>query len=247
MMIIVNITKETGIFEWIAVKAIKDPDLLKKALIVLFGIIIGFFIHDLLGLEPAVVALIGATLMLGISKTNVHEMLERVEWTTLFFFGGLFIIVGSMVKVGIIQYASQKVLKITNAQSFLTSTIILWFSAFVSAFVDNIPYVATMNPLIANMAPTLAGNPALDPSSLAALHSHLVLPIWIALSLGGCLGGNGTLIGATANVVISGISEKAGIKITFIEFIKYGMPIMIGSVAIGFLYIWIRYYVLKIF
>lgn len=125
MMIIVNITKETGIFEWIAVKAIKDPDLLKKALIVLFGIIIGFFVHDLLGLEPAVVALIGATLMLGISKTNVHEMLEKVEWTTLFFFGGLFIVVGSMVKVGIIQYASQKVLKITNTQSFLTSTIIL--------------------------------------------------------------------------------------------------------------------------
>ena len=242
-----NEKKAKKILEMDEKKAIKDPKLLKKALIVLFGVVIGFFIHGMLGLEPAVVALIGATLMLGISDTNIHEMLEKIEWTTLFFFGGLFIIVGSMVKVGIIQYLSQKVLDLTHAQSFLTSTVILWFSAFVSAFVDNIPYVATMNPLIANMAPTLAGNPALDPSSLAALHSHLVLPIWIALSLGGCLGGNGTLVGATANVVVSGISEKAGHKITFGEFIKYGMPIMIESVAIGFLYIWLRYYVLKIF
>ena len=104
-----------------------------------------------------------------------------------------------------------------------------------------------MNPLIANMAPMLSGNPHLLPTSIQALHSSLVLPIWIALSLGGCLGGNGTLVGATANVVVSGISEKHGHKITFGEFFKYGMPIMIETVFIGFLYIWVRYYILKIF
>ncbi len=228
-------------------KAIKDPVLLKKVLIVLTGVIFGFFIHGALGLEPAIVALTGATLMLGISKTNIHEMLERIEWTTLFFFGGLFIIVGSMVKVGIIQILSQKVLDLTGGHSFLTSGVILWFSAFTSAFVDNIPYVATMNPLIAHMAPVISGMPSASPTSLAVLHSPAVLPIWIALSLGGCLGGNGTLVGATANVVVSGISEKHGHKISFGEFFRYGMPIMIESVVIGFLYIWIRYYMLKIF
>ncbi len=228
-------------------KAIKDPSLLKKTLVVLIGVIFGFFIHGALGLEPAIVALTGATLMLGISKTNIHEMLERIEWTTLFFFGGLFIIVGSMVKVGIIQALSEKVLDLTRGHSFLTSGVILWFSAFTSAFVDNIPYVATMNPLIVHMAPTISGMPSASPTSLAVLHSHAVLPIWIALSLGGCLGGNGTLVGATANVVVSGISEKHGHKISFGEFFKYGMPIMIESVAIGFLYIWVRYYILKIF
>ncbi|MEK7850689.1 MAG: hypothetical protein AAB275_02295, partial [Deltaproteobacteria bacterium] len=122
-----------------------------------------------------------------------------------------------------------------------TSMLVLWFSAFASALIDNIPYVATMNPLIIDMAKGLWPNVA-DP--VALVHTPALMPVWWSLALGACLGGNGTLIGASANVVVAGMSEKAGKKITFMQFTKYGMPLMIESVIISTLYIWIRYYLL---
>lgn len=223
--------------------AIKDPVLLKKCLAVLAVVIIGFVFHGMLHMEPATIALFGAGLLLLISGTKEpHHILAEAEWTTLFFFMGLFIIIGGVVKVGLIKWMSIEVLKMTQGNLFGTSMIVMWFSAFASAFIDNIPYVATMNPLIIDMAKQLWP----DVSGIALLHHPDLMPLWWSLALGACLGGNGTLIGASANVIVVGMAEKAGKPITFKRFMLYGMPLMIESVIICTAYVWLRYYVLKI-
>ncbi|RJQ47141.1 MAG: hypothetical protein C4538_05580 [Nitrospiraceae bacterium] len=223
--------------------AIKDPVMLKKSLFVLFLVLTGFVFHGMLHFQPATVALFGAGLLLLLSNTHEpHHILAEVEWPTIFFFIGLFIIVGGVVKVGLIKWMSIKVLDITQGNLFATSMVIMWFSAFASAIVDNIPYVATMNPLVADMAgqiwPELSGR--------ALLHHPDLMPVWWSLALGACLGGNGSAIGASANVIVVGMSEKAGRKISFMKFMAYGMPIMLLTVAISTIYVWIRYYLLKI-
>ncbi len=224
-------------------EAIKDPVMLKKSLFVLAVVILGFIFHGKLHYEPATVALFGAGLLLLLSGTHEpHEYLAEVEWPTIFFFMGLFIIIGGVVKVGLIKWMSQKVLEITHGNMFSTSMLVMWFSAFASAFVDNIPYVATMNPLIIDMAkeiwPNLHG--------IQLLHNPALMPLWWSLALGACLGGNGTAIGASANVIVVGMAERAGRKISFAKFMLYGMPIMILTVVISMIYVWLRYYVLKI-
>jgi Na+/H+ antiporter NhaD/arsenite permease-like protein len=223
--------------------AIKDPALLKKSLVVLAITVTGFIFHGMLHFEPATIALFGAGLLLLVSGTKEpHHILAEAEWTTIFFFMGLFMIIGGVVNVGLIKWMSIKVLEITQGNLFGTSMIILWFSAFASAFIDNIPYVATMNPLVIDMARQLwPGVTGLD-----LLHHPDLMPIWWSLALGACLGGNGTAIGASANVIIVGMAEKFGKPISFKKFMLYGMPLMIESVIICHAYIWIRYYVLKI-
>lgn len=222
--------------------AIKDMVMLKKSLAVLVVVLIGFIFHGKLHLEPATIALFGAGLLLLISKTSeIHRVFAEVEWTTLFFFIGLFIMVGAVVKVGLIKWMSMEVLKITSGNLLATSMIIMWFSAFASAFIDNIPYVATMNPLIIDMAKQLWPNL----SGVELLHYVDLMPIWWSLALGACLGGNGTVIGASANVIVVGMSEKMGKKISFARFMLYGIPFMIMTVLISTLYVWIRYYVLR--
>ncbi len=224
-------------------EAIKDPLMLKKSLFVLLIVVLGFVFHGMFNYEPATVALFGAALLLLLSGTHdPHRYLAEVEWPTIFFFMGLFIIIGGVVKVGLIKWMSMEVLAITHGNMLATSMLLMWFSAFASAFVDNIPYVATMNPLIIDMAhqlwPQLQG--------LKLLHNPELMPIWWSLALGACLGGNGTAIGASANVIIVGMSERAGKKISFIRFLAYGIPIMILTVFISMIYVWLRYYVLKI-
>ena len=222
-------------------EAIKDPVLLKKSLFVLGVVIAGFVMHGALHLEPATIALFGAGLLLLLSGThNPHHVLSEVEWPTIFFFMGLFIIIGGIVKVGLIEMASNGVLAITQGNMFATSMVVMWFSAFASAFVDNIPYVATMNPLIIDMAQKLWP----DLSGLALLHKPELMPVWWSLALGACLGGNGTAIGASAHVIVVGMAEKAGHKISFGKFMLYGMPIMVLTVFISMIYVWLRYYVL---
>jgi len=223
--------------------AIKDPALLKKSLVVLAITVTGFIFHGMLHFEPATIALFGAGLLLLVSGTKEpHHILAEAEWTTIFFFMGLFMIIGGVVNVGLIKWMSIKVLEITQGNLFGTSMIILWFSAFASAFIDNIPYVATMNPLVIDMARQLwPGVTGLD-----LLHHPDLMPIWWSLALGACLGGNGTAIGASANVIVVGMAEKFGKPISFKKFMLYGMPLMIESVIICHAYIWIRYYVLKI-
>jgi Na+/H+ antiporter NhaD/arsenite permease-like protein len=222
--------------------AIKDPVMLKKSLFVLSVVITGFVFHGTLQFQPATVALFGAALLLLLSKTHEpHHILAEVEWPTIFFFIGLFIIIGGVVKVGLIKWMSIQMLALTHGNLFGTSMLMMWFSAFASAIVDNIPYVATMNPLVIDMARQLW--PHL--SGVQLLQHPDLMPIWWSLALGACLGGNGTAIGASANVIVVGISEKMGKKISFMKFMLYGMPIMLMTVAVSTVYIWLRYYVFK--
>ncbi|ADR18434.1 ArsB/NhaD family transporter [Calditerrivibrio nitroreducens] len=223
-------------------KAIKDPVLLSKSLFVLGLVLSGFVLHGILHYEPATIALFGAGLLLLLAGIHdPHHIFSEIEWSTIFFFIGLFIIIGGVVKVGLIKLISVKILEITNGNLMATSMLIIWFSAFASAFIDNIPYVATMNPLIINMAAQLWP----DEKGLALLHHPELLPLWWSLALGACLGGNGTMIGASANVIVVGIANKAGEKITFLRFLKYGMPTMVLTVIVSSVYIYIRYYLLK--
>jgi Na+/H+ antiporter NhaD/arsenite permease-like protein len=224
-------------------EAIKDPVMLKKSLFVLAVVLTGFVFHGVLHFQPATIALFGAGLLLLLSKTHEpHHILAEVEWPTIFFFMGLFIIVGGVVKVGLIKWMSLQILDLTQGNLFATSMVIMWFSAFASAIVDNIPYVATMNPLVIDMAKQLWPNL----SGIQLLQHPDLMPIWWSLALGACLGGNGSAIGASANVIVVGMSEKAGKRISFMKFMAYGMPIMIMTVIVSTIYVWLRYYVMKI-
>lgn len=219
-------------------EAIEDPVLLKKCLAVLGLTIVGFLAHGALGLEPATVALSGAALLLLLSREQPHEIFRDVEWSTLFFFIGLFIMVGSLVKTGIVEDLSASVIDLTDGNMLATSMFVMWFSAFASAVVDNIPYVATMNQLVIDMGQGFW--PGLEGTDL--LHHPELMPVWWSLALGACLGGNATIVGASANVITAGISEKSGFPITFRRFALYGIPLMIQSVLIASAYVWLRYY-----
>ncbi|WP_027309189.1 ArsB/NhaD family transporter [Caloramator sp. ALD01] len=202
--------------------AITDKLLLIKSLFVLGLVILGFFMHEQLGYESSIVALAGATLLLLISGVELDEILVEIEWPTIFFFIALFTIVGTLEEVGVISIMAKAIVGLTKGNLLLTGLIILWASAILSAFLDNIPFVATMIPLIKGMG---------------AMSGMNIMPLWWALSLGACLGGNGTLIGASANVVTAGIMEKEGYKITFKDFLKIGFPMMLLSIVISTIYL----------
>ena len=223
-------------------EAIRDRPLLVKSLLVLALVLLGFAFHGVLHFQPATVALCGMGLLLLLARVkDPHHLLAEVEWGTIFFFVGLFVIVGGVVKVGLIKWMSLQVIGLTEGNLLATSMVIMWFSAFASAIVDNIPYVATMNPLVIDMAGQLW--PGL--SGKALLQHPDLMPIWWSLALGACLGGNATAIGASANVIVVGMSEKAGRKISFARFAAYGLPVMLLTVAIAAVYVWLRYYVLR--
>jgi len=206
--------------------AIKDVRLLKKSLFVLAITILGFAFHQMLGYESATIALLGAAALLLLSKIDPEEVLLEVEWPTIFFFGALFVLVGGLQEVGVIDFLAGKLLEITKGDMFFTTMLVLWGAAIASAFLDNIPFVATMIPLI---------------KSIATLASLNIMPLWWALALGACLGGNGTLVGASANVIVSGMLEKHGHKLSFLRYMKTGFPIMLVSVAISSVYLAIFY------
>ncbi|KUO74197.1 MAG: hypothetical protein APF81_04630 [Desulfosporosinus sp. BRH_c37] len=203
---------------------IKNSVLLKKSLFVIALVIFGFFIHQYVHLESATVALSGAALLLLITREDPEHALIAVEWPVIFFFAGLFILVGALEHVGVIEWIALESLKLTGGAMLPTGMLILWLSAFASAFVDNIPFVATMIPLIQDMG-RLGGIPDLN-------------PLWWSLSLGACLGGNGTIIGASANVVVVGMAEKRGYKWTFVGFMKVAFPLMIVSILISTVYLY---------
>lgn len=226
---------------------IKDPRLLIKSLIVFVLVIAGFVMHGFLNLELATIALAGAGLLLLISGEEPHEAFRGVEWPTIFFFIGLFIIVGGIVKVGLITKLSDSMVILTNPSPdnmFLTTSVMLWLSAFCSAVIGNIPYVAAMIPMTAEMANNVFSS---DMGYESAINQPGMMPVWWAMALGACLGGNGSLVGASANVVAIGMAEKAGVSISFSKFLIYGIPVMIMTLAISMLYIWLRYYYLQIY
>lgn len=210
------------VLEMDELSAIKDQKLLRKSLIVLLLTILGFLFHGALGFESATIALTGATVLLFVSGVRPEKVLEEVEWKTIFFFGGLFIMVGGIEEAGIIEMIAQWVIDITNGNPVLTMMAILWVSAIASAFIDNIPFVATMIPMI---------------KDLGVLTGMNLSPLWWALSLGACLGGNGTIIGASANVVASGMAEELGHKITFKAYMKVAFPVMLVTIVISMIYL----------
>jgi Na+/H+ antiporter NhaD/arsenite permease-like protein len=203
---------------------ITDPVLLRKSLIVMAGVIAGFLAHGALHLEPATIALAGATLLMLWGRGDPHHLLRDVEWTTLFFFFGLFITVEAVVEVGIIESIAQSALKLTGGNLRLTSILLLWFSAISSGIVDNIPYTATIIPLVKSLGQVMPAE-----------------PLWWSLALGACLGGNFTLVGAAANVVVASLAEKSGHPISFRLFFRYGAITTVVSLILASLYVWFRY------
>jgi Na+/H+ antiporter NhaD/arsenite permease-like protein len=224
-------------------EAISDRTFLHRCLWLLGIVNVGFCVHSLIHLEPATIALLGASLFMLIGHarrkpedTEELSYLTDVEWKTIFFFIGLFVLVGALVKVGVIRYLADQLVAVTRGNLAGATMAVLWGSAILSAVVDNIPYVAAMNPLIVDLARSL--HPEI--SDYATLvHQPDIIPLWWALALGACLGGNGTIIGASANVVIVDIARKAGYRITFWQFFKFGFPVMVGSIALSAMYLWI--------
>ena len=208
---------------------LKDKNLLKKSLIVLIAVVALFVVHGSLHLEPSVIALGGAAFLLVITRASPERVFHEVDWPTLIFFTGLFIIVGTAEHAGMIDLLSEAAIKITGGDPWITFLVIVWLSAFASAFIDNIPYTATMIPFVQTVS--------LDPNIAAAFGGFAVSPLWWGLSLGANFGGNGTLVGSSAGVVAAGMSEKYGHPISFNRWFKVGFPFMIMTTAIGTLFL----------
>ena len=206
-------------------KEIKDPALLKKAAIVLFGVVIAFMFHGALDIEVSIIALAGAAILLVITRINPAKAFTHVEWPTLMFFAGLFVIVSGVELTGALELFAHQIVTATEGNFEATAVLIIWSSAFASAFVDNIPYTATMIPIIENIS--------LDPSIANRLDTLDFNPLWYALAIGADFGGNGTLIGASANLVAIAVMERHGYRMAFKDFIIKGMPYMIITTAIG--------------
>ena len=163
-----------------------------------------------------------------VSGEDIHDIMGRVEWSTIFFFLGLFVLVHGLVEVGLISMIAEEILSLTGGNIATTTFLTLWFSGILSAFVDNIPFVATMIPLLEHMETYMGGK-------------ELMMPVWWALSIGACLGGNGSLIGASANVIIAGFAARSGYPIGFLRFMKVGLPLTILSLLISHIYLYFRY------
>jgi len=203
---------------------ITNYPLLRKSLIVMLGVMVGFTLHGALHLEPATIALAGATVLMIWTGQDPHRLLRNVEWPTLFFFMGLFIVVEAVVRAGIIDSLAAWVLRMTGGSLTLTTMLLLWLSALGSGVIDNIPYTATMIPIVKQVG---QGMP--------------IEPLWWALAMGACLGGNLTLVGASANVIAASLSERSGHPIHFGQFLRYGLLVTLMSLGIATVYLWVRY------
>lgn len=203
---------------------ITHPTLLFQTLAVLALVIVGFLLHSVIHLEPATIALSGATLLLLWTKRDPHTIFQHVEWATLMFFVGLFIAVEGLVVTGVIDRVARALIQLTAGNVRVTTFFILWFSALASGIVDNIPYTATMLPIVETLGEVMPSR-----------------PLWWALALGADLGGNLTLVGASANVVVASIAERSGHKVTFGEFLRYGLATVLASLLISSVWLWLVY------
>ena len=206
-------------------KSITDKPLLIKGVVVIVLVILGFIFHDQIGMETSVIALTAAAVMLIIGGVNVDNAIQDVEWTTIAFFMALFVVVGGLTETGVIKQVAAVIIERTAGHPVMMMLILLWASALLSSFLNNIPFIATLIPLVL----------ALKADGMDAE------PLWWAISLGACLGGNGTMIGASANIVLSDISTKHGYPITFKSYLRVGMPFMLGSVFISMVFLLVKY------
>ena len=206
-------------------KSISDMSLLIKSVIMIVLVVIGFITHNLLKIESSVIALTAGTVMLLIGKQDVEDIIHEVEWSTIMFFSSLFVVVGGLVETGVVNKLAHLIVEYTADSPILVMLVLLWASALISAVLNNIPFIATLIPLIMAM-----GKSGID-----------ITPLWWTISLGVCLGGNGTLIGASANVLLSTISTKHGFPITFKSYMKVGFPVMILTIFISTIYLLLRF------
>ncbi len=229
---------EARVLAMVPEEAITDWLLLKQALAVLAVVLVAFVFARPLRLEPATIAMLGAAVLMLLdnwahhtekASHNIHQTFGDVEWITIFFFIGLFIIVHGVDVSGLLALLAGKLVAATGGDLATTGYVILWGSALLSAIIDNIPFVATMIPLIKNMAASYGGADKIE-------------PLWWSLSLGACLGGNGTLIGASANLTVAGIAERNGIPFRFLTYTMYAFPMMLVSIVISHVYLWWRYF-----
>jgi Na+/H+ antiporter NhaD/arsenite permease-like protein len=214
-------------------EAITDRRLLVQSLAVLGIVIAAFVLHPVLHYEPSIVALLGAGLLVAATKVTTEQALEEVEWPTLVFFAGLFVMVGGLVETGVVGAVSRAAADVTGGRLGLTTMILLWGSAGLSAMIDNIPYVATMSPIVADLV---------QQQSVQGQGGHGQV-LWWALALGADLGGNATAIGASANVVVLGIAARNGTPISFWHFTRYGLVVTLVTIALATPYLWLRYLV----
>jgi Na+/H+ antiporter NhaD/arsenite permease-like protein len=212
-------------------EAIEDTGLLVKCGVVLLAVFAAFTLHSVLHVEPSIVALLGAGVLVLISGSTPDQYLASVEWETLLFFAGLFVMVGALIETGVIGDLAREVATATGGDGLVASLLVLGVSAPVSGIIDNIPYVATMSPLVADLAGGIA-----DPQQAQAL--------WWSLALGADFGGNLTAVGASANVVVLGIAYRNGTPISFWEFTRKGIVVTAITIAIAAPYIWLRYFAL---
>jgi Na+/H+ antiporter NhaD/arsenite permease-like protein len=230
--------REARVMAMREIDTIQDWLLLKQSLVVLTAVMIAFVLARPLHLEPATIAMLGAAVLMLLdnwshhaekASDNIHRTFGDVEWITIFFFIGLFIVVHGVEVGGLLKLLADQLVAATGGNMAHAGYAILWASAVLSSIVDNIPFVATMIPLIKSMAPAYGGPDA-------------ILPLWWCLSLGACLGGNGTLIGASANLTVAGLAERSGVPFRFLTFTYYAFPMMLVSIAIAHVYVWWRYF-----
>jgi Na+/H+ antiporter NhaD/arsenite permease-like protein len=203
---------------------ITDPRLLRSSLVVLGLTLVGFVLHGVLHLEPATIALTGAVVLMIVAREDPHEVLREVEWPTLFFFIGLFMLVAGVIEIGLIVAVAGAIESVTGGILAPTTILVMWASAGLSGVIDNIPYTATMIPVV---------------SQLSSAHESDAL--WWGLAIGADLGGNATIIGASANVILASMAEREGHRISFGTFLRYGLPVTFGSMIIATAYVWLRY------
>jgi len=221
--------RAASVMELDETEMIRDRGLLVRSGIILGAVLVGFIAHSALHIEPSMVALLGAGALVAVSKLGPPEFLEEVEWPTLVFFMGLFIMVGALVQVGVIESLGQAAAQAFGGRWFMAASALIFGSGALSGIVDNIPYVATMTPLVQDLVSAGHGAPQAN-------------ALWWALTLGADLGGNATAVGASANVVIIGIAARNGHPISFWKFTKYGLIVATTTIVIAWGYLWLRYY-----
>ncbi len=223
-------------------KAIIQPARLRRALPILLLVLCGFFASHSIGIETGIIALAGGFLMCLVCREDVHHALAKLEWNTILFFIGLFMMVGALEENGLFALMGRGVLDLTRGNLLVTAIVVLWFSSIASAFLDNIPLVISFIPILETVVAEFARARGLEPGDPLILRS-IAEPLYWSLALGACLGGNGTIIGASANVVVTQIARRNRYKLSFADFSSYGFPALLLSTALSTVYVWLRYFV----